>query len=119
MTSRAGERVATAVGAFTLVAGGVLLAVPRTAGPLLGLTDGPGARVIGGLDLALVPGLLVGNPRWPWLATRAVANLATAAYCLRLARTNGGTRRARAVASVFTLITVADSFAVRSLRRGA
>lgn len=118
MTSRTGRRVATTVGAATAVIGGALLAAPQATGPLLGLTDVSGARAVGVLDLALVPGLLVGRPRWPWLTARAAANLATAAYCLHLAPTNGEMRRARAIALAFTLITVGDSLAVQAMRRG-
>jgi hypothetical protein len=70
------------------------------------------------LDLALVPGLLAGRPRWPWLTARAAANLATAAYCLYLAPTNGGIRQARAITLAFTILTVGDSLAVQAMRRG-
>ena len=37
-------------------------------------------RALGVSDLVLVPGLLWGRPRWPWMVGRAALNLAQAAY---------------------------------------
>jgi len=69
------------VGYVTLAAGAALAAAPgRVTGPL-GL-DGQdmAVRAIGLLDLVLVPGLLRGSPRWPWMVGRTALNVATAAY---------------------------------------
>lgn len=118
MTYEAGHRAAVTVGAGTLVIGGAMLTAPRSAGPLIGLVEPRSARMIGVLDLALAPGLLAGRPRWPWLAARAVTNLAMAVYALRLPP--GDRRqvvRARAFAVALLVATVADSTAAAAIRR--
>jgi hypothetical protein len=71
------ERMAELAGWATLVAGAALLLAPRrTAGPL-GLEGQESAvRVIGVSDLVLVPGLLRGTPRWPWMTGRAAVVVA-------------------------------------------
>lgn len=118
MTSRAGHRAAIAVGAVTLPIGAALLVAPGWAGPLIGLTRPGGTRIIGALDVALVPGLLAGRPRWPWLAARAAANVGTAAYTLRQARgTSALTTRSRAFALAMVIATVADSTAAAATHR--
>ncbi|MEO7449172.1 MAG: hypothetical protein ABI336_12940 [Humibacillus sp.] len=61
------------------------------------------ARVIGALDLALVPGLLGGRPRWPWLAARAAANVLTATTLLRTSAP-----RVVPVAAVLSALTIGD-----------
>ena len=50
-------------------------------------------RLIGAADLVLVPGLLRGEPRWPWMIGRAALNLAMAAYFLGV---GGKSREAKA-----------------------
>lgn len=71
MTSQAAHRAAVTVGSATFLIGGALLTAPRVFGPLIGLSSPAGTRVVGALDLVLVPGLLMASPRWPWLAARA------------------------------------------------
>jgi len=118
MTYEAGHRAAVTVGAGTLVIGGALLTAPRSTGPFIGLVEPRGARMIGGLDLALAPGLLMGRPRWPWLAARAVTNVAMAVYTLR--QPPGDRQqvvRARAFAFALLIATVADSTAAAATRR--
>ncbi len=68
-------RVATGVGAAAALIGGALVASPGRFGPWIALTDVGAARSVGLADLALVPGLLAGCPRWPWMAARAARNL--------------------------------------------
>ena len=116
MTSSTGHRVARIVGMGTAAIGAALLVAPGSAGPLMRLTDPPGARIVGALDLALVPGLLAGSPRWPWMSARAVLNLAIAAYCLRLARESGRVGQARAVGAALAVATIVDATAAAMLR---
>jgi hypothetical protein len=73
------ERMPTFVGLTTLVIGAALVAMPEPAAQALGL-DPNAMRLIGLSDLVLVPGLLKGEPRWPWMIARASANLAVAAH---------------------------------------
>lgn len=117
MTYESGLRAATTVGAGTLVIGGALLAFPDRMGPALGLTGRREAQIVGALDLVLVPGLLVGTPRWPWLAARAALNSAMAGYALTRPR-GGGRRagRARALALALVVATVADGTAAAATR---
>lgn len=118
MTPLAAQRAAVTVGAATLLIGGALLTAPGRLGPLVGLSSPASTRVVGALDLALVPGLLAGRPRWPWLAARAALNVATAAYTLYQARDSvTHTTRSRAFALTLLAATVADSTAARASRR--
>ena len=119
MTSSTGHRVARIVGVGTAAIGGALVVAPGAAGPPMRLTDPPGARIVGALDLALVPGLLAGRPRWPWMSARAVLNLAIAAYGLRLARKNGRVGQARAVAAALAIATIVDATAAVAMLRDA
>ncbi len=111
MTPATGRRAARTVGLGTLAIGTALLLAPEAAGPVLALNDPRGARAVGLLDLALAPGLLAGEPRWPWLAARAMANLAIAAYALQAAEGHNRVRRARGVALALAAATVGDSTA--------
>jgi hypothetical protein len=98
MTYASAQRTSTTVGVITAVAGTALLDAPQKVGPLIGLTSGGDAQLVGALDVALAPGLIFGRPRWAWLAVRATANLATAAFLLyrnhdETRRTNGRFQR--------------------------
>lgn len=85
---------------------------------MIGLIDPRSAQVIGLLDLLLVPGLLTGRPRWPWLGARAVMNLGMAVYTLRLPPgDHRQTVRARAFALALLLATAADSTAAAATRK--
>jgi hypothetical protein len=107
------ERAAVRVAAITAVVGGALTAAPARVGPLIGLTDKRAARVVGLADLVLVPGLLRGRPRWPWLAARAGLNAAIVGYALVTARDN---HRALLAAAALTTATVADLRSMSVLR---
>lgn len=73
------SRVPPFIAVVTLGLGAALTVAPRPVGMAGGLGDRPVlARVIGLMDLALVPGLLRGRPRWPWMVARAVSNLPVA-----------------------------------------
>lgn len=118
MTHPAGQQAAVIVGTATLAIGVALLTAPGRFGPLLGLSSPAGARVVGALDLALVPGLLAGRPRWPWLTARAVLNVAMAAYTLNQAHGSPTqTTRSRAFALALLAATIADSTAARAAHR--
>lgn len=104
------QRASRTAGWVTLAIGLGTVAAPRPLGSLGGLTDPRTARAIGLLDLALVPGLLAGAPRWPWLTARAAANVGTAAI---LARQGGG--KALTVAAALAVLTVVDGAAARRL----
>ena len=88
------ERMPAFAGSVTLAVGVALLAAPRLVTGPLGLDGQDGVvRAIGVSDLVLVPGLLRGSPRWPWMLARAAFNLGDAAYLHRMAR--GRRRRTR------------------------
>lgn len=111
------ERMAEFAGWATLAAGAALLVAPRrTTGPL-GL-DGQEAavRVIGVSDLVLVPGLLRGNPRWPWMAARAAFNVGDTAYLVWAARRSSSPAKVWAGAAVMAALTVIDGSTARALR---
>ena len=96
-------------GLATLVIGSALLVAPDRVGPLCGIPDARTARVVGMVDLALSPGLLAGSPRWPWLAARTVANVATATVVAR------GGWAGRATAAALVALTAVDGRAARTL----
>ncbi len=102
------QRLATTAGLFTAVAGTALLGTPERLGPLIGLTGKRDAQLVGALDLALVPGLLFGRPRWPWLAARAASNLVTVGFVLRRGTDDRSRRNARVFSAALALATVTD-----------
>ena len=110
------KRFTRIVGVVTAVVGGALVAAPARVGPVMALTDPTATRLIGLADLALVPGLVVGRPQWPWLAGRAVLNLVIAGHLLALARDAERPRFPRAVAAAFGAITVGDIRSTAALR---
>jgi hypothetical protein len=116
--SLAVERMPVFVGCVTLAAGAALAIAPgRLTGPL-GL-DGQDAalRAIGVSDLVLVPGLLRGNPRWPWMIGRAALNLAVAAYLHGVAPQSSSPRVLRGGARAFVGLAVVDGGTGLALRR--
>jgi hypothetical protein len=113
MTPDDAERAADRVGVMTSVIGAALTAAPGRVGPRVGLTSPQAALVVGLADLALVPGLLRGRPRWPWLAARAGLNLAIIGYAVA---TNGRNRRALVAVAALVPATVSDLVAMSTLR---
>jgi len=100
----------------TAAIGGALVVAPGRAGSAVGLEDRVAARWIGLSDLALVPGLVAGRPRWPWMAARAALNLAIAGYLVRTRHAAPGTRLS-AVTAGLCLVTAADLRTAAALRR--
>jgi hypothetical protein len=118
MDSESARRSAAIVGLTTLPIGVAILIAPERVGRALRLGDHPSAlRAIGVADLALVPGLLAGRRRLPWMAARAGLNVAIAAYCVRLAGSEGNVGP-KIAASAMVLATVADARTILALRRG-
>jgi hypothetical protein len=113
MSAEQGYRAAAFVGTFTAVAGAALLLAPERTGPLIGVTNRTDARILGVADLVLVPGLLAGRPRWPWMVARAVTNLGMAAFTLRRGALP---KRTRLFTVFLCLATAADTRAVLALR---
>jgi hypothetical protein len=112
-------RLAAIAGWATLVIGGALVVAPRRTTDPLGLEGEEVAfRVIGVSDLVLVPGLLRGSPRWPWMVARAAFNLGDAAYLLRAASRSSSPAQVRAGAAVMAALTAIDGTAAYQLRRG-
>jgi hypothetical protein len=109
------KRAAVGVGAATSLIGGALAADPKKVGDLIHLQDTTGLRAIGIADLALVPGLLAGRPRWPWMAARGTLNIAIVAFLLR--RPAGAdTLKLRIVSAALLGVTVQDLRAAVALR---
>ena len=110
--------MAVFAGYATLVIGASLVLAPRrTTGPL-GL-DGEEAafRAIGVSDLVLVPGLLRGNPRWPWMMARAAFNVGDAVFLARAARRSSSPGMVWAGAAVLAALTAIDGSTAFELRR--
>jgi len=112
------ERTPTFVGGVTLVAGAVLVVAPRSATGPLGLKGQEAAmRAIGLSDLVLVPGLLRGNPRWPWMIGRAALNLGLAAYLHGVAPQSSYPEGLKGGAGVLLGLTAVDGATGLALRR--
>ncbi|MER7556112.1 hypothetical protein ABTZ46_04170 [Nocardioides sp. NPDC126508] len=117
MDPESARRSAAVVGMATLPIGAAILLAPERVGRTLKLGDHPAAlRLIGAADLALVPGLLAGRRRLPWMAARAGLNVAIAAYCAHLARSEGNVGP-KIAASALVVATVADARTILALRR--
>jgi hypothetical protein len=103
----------TAVAAVSLVAGLACTVAPGATARLAGIDETPAVvRVVGLVDLALVLGLFVERPSWPWLLARSASNPAIAAVSLASARS----RRARLVAAGLVVATASDLRTVARLR---
>jgi hypothetical protein len=106
------------VGGVTLVAGAVLLAAPDRLSGALGLEgQDPALRLIGASDLVLVPGLLRGRPRWPWMIGRAALNLAQASYLRSVAPGSSSPGLLTRGAGVLVGLTGVDGATGLALRR--
>ncbi|MGH3354073.1 MAG: hypothetical protein ACRDPS_25655 [Nocardioides sp.] len=118
MDSESARRSAAGVGMVTLPIGAAILLGPDRVARALKFGDHPVAlRVIGAADLALVPGLLAGRRRLPWMAARAGLNIAIAVYCVRLARSEGNIGP-KVAAAAMAVATAADVRTILALRRG-
>jgi hypothetical protein len=102
---------ARTAGWATLAIGATLVLAPRT-GRWSGLDDPRTARAVGAADLALVPGLLAGRPRWPWAAARAGLNLVQTVVVLR----RGRGLAAWTTAASLVALAVLDGRAAATLR---
>ncbi len=116
MNESQATRAATGIGVATLAIGGPLAVAPAPAARIMGLSEA-GVRAIGIADLALVPGLVAGKPRWPWMVGRALVNVAIVAYLLRNAG-HGETTRLRALSAVLLGLTAGDVQVARTLASG-
>jgi hypothetical protein len=113
------ERMPTLVGCVTLAAGLALIAAPRLATGPLGLEGQETAmRAIGVSDLVLVPGLLRGSPRWPWMVGRAALNVVVAGYLHGVASQSSEPGLVRGGAGAFVALTALDGATALALRRG-
>ena len=112
------ERMPVFVGCVTLAVGAALVASPRLLTGRLGL-DGQdlAVRALGVSDLVLVPGLLLGRPRWPWMFGRAALNVADAAYLLGVAPRCSSPQLAHGGAGLLVALTAADGATGLALRR--
>lgn len=114
MDTATARRTTLRVGLITAPIGAALLIAPSRASRLLSSGDHQSSlRVIGLLDLALVPGLLYGEQR-RWMTARAGLNLAIAAHCLRLTRERRSTG-AKVAALSMVAATIADSRTIAAL----
>jgi len=102
------SRYAVFAGLVTTVTGCALFAAPERFGPKMGLSEPAMTRVIGAADLVLVPGLILGRRQRPWLAARALLNLAIVAHLFRLAGNSPNAALARTVAAGLVGATVGD-----------
>ncbi|HEX2416345.1 MAG TPA: hypothetical protein VHJ37_14130 [Thermoleophilaceae bacterium] len=114
------KRMPVFVGWVTLGAGATLTAAPGRVAGALGLEGQEAAvRAIGLSDLVLVPGLLRGSPRWPWMVGRAALNLGQAAYLLGVAPQSSAPEMLKGAAGVLAGLTVLDGATGLALRRVA
>ncbi len=113
------ERLPPLVGVITLAAGAFLAAAPQLTTKPLGLEgqETP-MRLVGLADLALVPGLLRGEPRWPWMFGRAALNLGQAAYFHGVADRSSSPGLVRGIGSGLAALTLPDAATALALRRG-
>jgi hypothetical protein len=101
------------VGIGSLAIGAALRLWPRQLGRLADLDPGE-ARLVALGDLAVVPGLIWGRRRRPWMIARGVINLAIVGLLLRRR-----SARARIGAAALCGVTVADLQVVAALRDDA
>jgi hypothetical protein len=106
------------VGVVTLAAGAALLASPRAVAGWAHLGDRPDlARVIGVMDLVLVPGLLRARSRWRWMLARAAFNLPVIAGFRAQAAQPGGDAVARVGMVTMVALSAMDLVTAVRLRR--
>ena len=111
------ERMPTVVGAITLVAGAALIVAPQLATRPLGLEGQEAAmRAIGVSDVVLAPGLLRGEPRWPWMIGRAAVNAVVGGYLHGVASQSSKPALVSGSAAAFAGLTVIDGATGLALR---
>ena len=112
------EQAPTVVGAITLVAGGALLAAPQVYTQRAGMPDQAlGVRAVGLADLLLVPGLLRGRPRWPWMVGRSAVSLMQATYLHGVTARSSSPGVVRASAATLLGLAATDLATALALRR--
>lgn len=111
------RRAAVGVGVLTTFIGGALAIDPERSARAVRLRDTTGLRAIGIADLALVPGLVAGRPRWPWMLGRGALNVAIIAFMLRRPA-DADTPKRRLLAAALGTVTVQD-LRVAAVLRGA
>ena len=110
------DPVANAAAAVSLVLGVALLTAPSGVARVLGVAPERGMlRAIGGVDLALAPGLALARPQWPWLMARAASNPVIALVTI----VNARSVRARILAAALFGVTALDLSAAMRLRADA
>jgi hypothetical protein len=115
-STAAARRTAIGVGVLTTGIGGALAVAPEACGTAVGLTDTAGLRTIGVADLALVPGLVRGPRRWPWMVARGALNVGIVAYLLGRPPGPDAARR-RLLCGALAGVTVQDLRVAAALRR--
>ncbi|HEY1971246.1 MAG TPA: hypothetical protein VGH89_25050 [Pseudonocardia sp.] len=121
MSRPALTRVPESIAVVTLALGVALTVAPGKVGPAAGLGNRKSVALsIGLMDLALVPGLLRGQPRWPWMLGRAAFNLPVAAAFRAEAARPAGARIARPgmyAMLALTTMDIATALALRNAER--
>ena len=118
--ARTVERNPLVVGCVTALAGTLLVAAPERVCNVLGLDGQQRAiRAVGVSDLVLVPGLLLGRPRWPWMLGRAALNVAQAGFLHRMAPRSASPAALERGAALLLGLTVIDGATAVALRRAA
>lgn len=117
MSRPALTRVPEFIAVVTLGAGAALTVAPGTVGPAAGFGNRKSVAVsIGLMDLALVPGLLRGKPRWPWMLARAAFNVPAAGALRAEARRPAGNPMARPGMYAMLALTTMDTIVALALR---
>jgi hypothetical protein len=112
------ERLPLVTGCVTLATGVALAAAPRLLTGPFGL-DGQEAavRAIGVSDLVLVPGLLAGRPRWPWMVARAAFDVPVAAWLHAVAGRSSSPKALEVAAGLLAGLVVVDGATALALHR--
>ncbi|MEA2171718.1 MAG: hypothetical protein QOF76_5018 [Solirubrobacteraceae bacterium] len=112
MDSAQAHRAAQMVGFGGGGIGALLVARPQLGTAAAGTTDATAMRIIGAADMALIPGLLAGKPRWPWMVARLSLNVAIGRYLL-----GTGSPKAKAIAAGLAAVSVADARVAAALHK--
>jgi len=110
-------RVPEFIALVTFGAGAALTVAPGKVGPAAGFgSQRSVALTIGLMDLVLVPGLLRGRPRWPWMLARAAFNLPVAGAFRAEAKRPAGNPIARPGMYAMLALTTMDTVVALALR---